>query len=377
MRVLLLVFIMVFGFCLLPFSNGFTSPKGDSERIMSQAQEKEEAGDYEGAQSLYEGVLHHDPENLGALSGLAQVQYWQGNYEEAVKTYEKVLELDSKNVPALVGTGKAYLAMGKQKKARDFFDKAEKIEPGNEESEAVQPQLERKSRIVIEGGYITENPSYSSQTQGEFQQIRIEREKTYGLGLYSAYIQRFGRDGFDTRLFGHYYLKEKTRFDLSLGFAPEVDILPRQNYEVGIAHTIWKVTPEFHYRFQDFTRANTHTLRPALFFEPMEFLRIGGGYEFQNLMVGTTSRNFHGGFAELKVVPTEFLSIYGFYSYAQRGFEAGRIGNPFVNYKAHIGGGGVQFEFLGAYSVGFEAEGENRNNRETSSSYRLSLGYVF
>ena len=53
----------------------------------------------------------------------------------------KILKMEPDNVPALIGTGKAYLALGKQRKAQEYFNRAEKLEPEEEEVEAIKPQL--------------------------------------------------------------------------------------------------------------------------------------------------------------------------------------------------------------------------------------------
>lgn len=363
---------------LLATTSSFAaSKKSGPEKIVQQAAAKENAGDYEGAAALYESVLKYHPDFGPALLGLAQVQYWQGHYENSIKTYEKFLGYNPDSVEAQVGIGKAYLALGKSKKADDYFARAKKRDPGNKEVESAEPLLGSDTHIRFMGGYIAEELSYATDAAGEYQEIRITKEKKFGFGLYNAYLNRFGRQAFNTKLFGHYYFLENTRADLGVSFAPNAVIVPRQSYTVGMAHHISKFTPELHYTFEDFTRANTHTLEAALFVEPAEWLRIGGGYEFQSLMIGTTSQNFHGGFGKIKFTPTQWLTVDGFLGSHRRGFEAGRNPSPFVNYRALTGGGGIRFDFVTSFSLGFEVSVEDRDNNETAATYILSVGYLF
>lgn len=351
--------------------------KSGPEKIVAQAQAKEKGGDYQGAQILYESVLQRQPDYAPALLGLGQVQYWQGDYAGAVKTYEKLLGYDPGHIEALVGIGKAYLAMGKSKKAQEYFDRAKKKEPKNEEVETVEPLLGGQTWIRMLGGFMGEAYSYDADGIGEFQEISITKEKKFGVGLFNSYQVRFGRSAFDNKIFGHWYFLENTRADLSVSFSPVAIIVPKQSYRLGLAQTVSKFTPEIHYTFQDFAQANTNALELALYFDLTEWLRAGGGYEFQNLKFATTTQNFHAGFAKLEFTPAQWLLLHASYANRGSGFEAGRNPTPFVNYRAHVAGGGIRFEFLSAYSVGFEAFWENRDNNESKSSYRFTAGYVF
>ena len=132
-----------------PTNSAFAASPSNPDKIITQAQTKEEAGDYEGAQALYESVLKYHPDYVPALMGLAQVHYWQGHYQLSIDTYAKILEHEPDHVKALVGTGKAYLAMGKQKKGQEFFNRAEKIEPSNEEAESLKPQISKKTKLPL------------------------------------------------------------------------------------------------------------------------------------------------------------------------------------------------------------------------------------
>ncbi|OGQ47776.1 MAG: hypothetical protein A3H42_01755 [Deltaproteobacteria bacterium RIFCSPLOWO2_02_FULL_46_8] len=345
--------------------------------LFQEAEDKIQEGNYEGAQSTYEEILDENSNDIKALSGLAQVLYWQGDYDGAIAQYSKILEEDPKNVDALVGTGKAYLAAGKERKAQVFFNRAEKIEPSNEEVAAVSPQIDKKSNIEILGGYILGSFNYAAQMQGEYQKLTISKERSYSFGLNSSYVNKFTQNGFNTELFGQYYLFENTRVDANLSFAPEVAIFPRQSYGAGLAQTFWLLTPEVHYLFEDYRQANIQTVRPALYLAPFEIIKIGGGYQFQSVTFGGTRRNLNGCFAEIYFTPLEWLSLNGYYLRTNNVFEAGRFPTPFVNFKSNIGGGGIDLRFIASYSAHFDARYESRNNGETSQIYTFSGGYSF
>lgn len=355
----------------------FASPNTPPEKKIQQAVQKEEAGDYKAAEGLYQEVLTDYPDYEPALLGLAEVLYWEGKYEASLKNYLKLLEKNPNHFDGLIGISKVYLAFGNQKKAEEYLAKAEKIDPENKELKGLSPQLERKTRTRIHGGYITQNLSYGADAQSEFQSVEVTKEKTYGLGLRTTYTKKFNLNGFDTNIFGHYYFKEKTRVDLGVGFAPKVNILPQQSYTVGLAHTVWKVTPEIHYTFQDYAQANLHFIKPAVYTEPVSFLRVGGGYEYHLLTFGGTNQTRHSGFARAEVSASEWLSLNAFYKRTSQGFEGGRAPNAFVNYKAHVAGGGIGLDFMASTSIHFDAYTEKRNNGEDVASYTLAIGYVF
>ena len=347
------------------------------EKTMKQAEAKEQEGDYEGAQTLYESILAHHPDYAPALLGLSQTKYWQGNYQGAVDTYAKILKIEPDNVPALIGTGKAYLALGKQRKAQEYFNRAEKLEPEEEEVEAIKPQLEKKTQLEVNIGYLTQKMNYASQAQGEYQEVRIMREKTYSAGLNTIFMKKFDREAFNTRLFGSFNPFENTRLSGGLNFAPKTNLYAEIGGQFGLAQDFWKFTAEVDYDFEGYEQATTNTLRPALFYQPFEFLKLGGGYEYQNLRFANVRRNFNGGFFEARVTPMQTLSVYATYAYIQRGFEAGRRPSPYINYTANVGGGGFIFDFLGGYRVRFDLVYEKRDIGEYQTTYNLSAGYLF
>ncbi len=369
----LIIFSLFFLSPLFSASAAETGP----EKVVKQAHAKELEGDYERAQSLYESIIKNYPDYEPALVGLGQVKYWQGNYQGAIDTYAKILKIDPDHVGALVGTGKAYLALGKQRKAQEYFNRAEKLEPNEEEVAAVRPQLEHKTKMEINAGYLTQDMNYASEAQGEYQEIRVTKEKGYGLGLTAVYLNKFSQTGLDTRVYGNYYFFEGTRLDLGLDFSPKTNLFPEVGADFGLAQTVWKITGEVHYNYQNYAQATTQTVRPALFFEPFAFLKIGGGYEYQNLRFGNVRRNLNGGFGEVRVTPVEWFSVYGFYSHIQRGFEAGRRPSPYINYTANVGGGGVVFDLMGGYRLRFDGSYEKRNINEYQATINISAGYLF
>lgn len=349
-----------------------------ADSSIQKALQKEEVGDYEAAQAIYEDILKEKPEDELALYGLAQVHYWQGHYSKSLEAYQVFLKINPEHVEALIGISKVYLALGQQHKANEYLRKAEKIDSENEELAALSPQLERKTRIRIHGGYTVKDLSYfANGTQSSYQEIEVSKEKTYGFGLRTTYLHQFNNNGLDTNLFGHYYFKEKTRADLGLSFAPSVTILPRESVTTGVAHPVWKLTPELHYTFENYAQADRHLISPALFFEPLTFLRVGGGYEYQRLLFGVNHRDLHSGFGRVKISANKWFSLHGFYERIQRAFEGGRPGDAFVSYSAHVGGGGIAANLMENYAVYFDAYTEQRNNGEDITSYTLAFGYVF
>lgn len=348
-----------------------------SEKQLRQAEKAKESGNYEAAQAIYESILKEDSYEERALMGLGEVHYWQGRYEASIQAYEKILEKKPQHLGALIGVGKGYLALGKDKKAQKYFQRAKKENPKNEEIETLDPSNQKKAKLRIEGGYITEVLNYAADTQGEYQEISILREKNFGFGLNNTYLNRFNQNVLETKLFGHYYFLENSRVDAEITFAPNVAIVPRQSYSIGLAHHFGKITPEIHYRFLDFQQANLHTLRGALYFEPLTYLRLGGGYEWQHLTFSGRNQEDNNGFARIQIgTPLDWLSFNALYDRVHRGFEAGRAGTPFINYSGHIVGGTIRID-MEEYMIRFGVTHENRSNGDRGETYLLSFGYSF
>ncbi len=356
----------------------FASSKQSHEKKIEQAVQKEEAGDYETAQALYEEVLKENPDQEAALFGLAQVFYWEGEYQKSIDTFLKLLEKNPNHLDAMLGASKVYLAMGNQKKAREYLVKAQKVDPEDKEVQEMEPQIAaKKTKIIIHGGYSLYDQNYAVETHSEFQEISVAKEESYGVGLKSTYLRKFGRSGFETGLFGHYYFMEKTRVNVGFAFAPEVNILPKQSYTAGVEYRVWKFVPRVDYLFQDYSQANLQFLKPGLYVEPLSFLRVGGGYEFHRLSAGANTQNLTGGFATVKISLLDWISLHGFYERVQRSFEGGRAPTPFVRYNANIGGGGFGFDFAASYSLRFNAFLERRSNGDEVGAYTLALGFNF
>lgn len=350
--------------------------KGPSASSL-RAQEKSHDGDYEGAGQIYKAILEKAPADIAARLGLAQTLYWQGDYAGAAGAYAKILEKDPDHVEALVGSGKAYLAMGKQKKAQGFFSRAEKIDPSSEETAAVASQIGKKASIEIVGGYILGHFNYAADMQGEYQRLAIRKEGSYAFGLDASYLNKFTQSGFYTELFGGYHILEGTRIEARVGLAPETAIFPKQSYGAGLSQTFGKIGGEVQYLFEDYRQARVQTFRPALYFRPLEFLKIGGGYQLQSVQFLGARRNLNGGFAEIDAAPFEWLSLNGYYQRTNNAFEAGRLPTPYVGFLSNVGGGAVDVHFVADYSLRFDLRFESRNNGEASQAYTLSAGYLF
>lgn len=348
------------------------------EKDLARAQEKMDAGEYEAAEELYKKVLESVEKQEEALIGLGDSHYWQGEYLNAIKAYDKILKEHPNHVSALNKMGKTYLALGDETKARRYFEQAKKIDPKSEEAESLEGQVTRKSSIRLMGGFQNESLSYASDSKGEFQDASIEVERLFQIGIYNGYVHRFDKEGLNTLLYGYYYPLKDTRISAVAGSAGKISILPRQNYQIGLAQHIGQYRPEVTYLFQDFQEANTHNLTAALYVTPMPIVEIGGGYQFKSLKAGNNSGNFHGGFAKLKLgTPFQWLSFNALYEYNQNGFEPGRAPTPFVSYNSHLYGGGLSA--TASESLAFEAAlfREDRNNAEDSMITKLSMGYAF
>lgn len=74
-------------------------------------------------------MLARRPEDLGLLSGLADVCYHSGRYKDAIGYWDQMLASDSKNARALYHIGLAYIKMGKDADGKQLCDQAIALDP--------------------------------------------------------------------------------------------------------------------------------------------------------------------------------------------------------------------------------------------------------
>jgi tetratricopeptide (TPR) repeat protein len=86
-------------------------------RRYNEGVEAQQAGDLEGAMTMFREAAEIDPEFVPAFTGIATVAMEQGNYEEAVKAAEKAVTLDPESYRALQLRYDAYRNLGDETKA--------------------------------------------------------------------------------------------------------------------------------------------------------------------------------------------------------------------------------------------------------------------
>lgn len=84
---------------------------------------------YKQAKVYYKRALVREPQNIDALRGAGQCDYYLENDDEAEKTFKKILEVDPENTQAFLYLGKLAYAANEYKIASDYAKKALDIEP--------------------------------------------------------------------------------------------------------------------------------------------------------------------------------------------------------------------------------------------------------
>jgi len=95
------------------------------------AEALEEAGDWEGAQALYRGMVGREPENPWGHLLLAGLQGRLGRFPAARAAYLAALELVPRHLPALLALGELALETGRGGEAARFFRQALEFAPGD------------------------------------------------------------------------------------------------------------------------------------------------------------------------------------------------------------------------------------------------------
>ncbi len=97
----------------------------------TQAVELNEAGRYEEAAPILEGLIEKDPTQWAFLAQLGQAYSHLGRLEEATAQYEAALELNPTDAGLHTNLGGVYAKLGRVEEARKEFEKAAELDPRN------------------------------------------------------------------------------------------------------------------------------------------------------------------------------------------------------------------------------------------------------
>lgn len=81
------------------------------------------------ALKILKELLSRRPNDIGLLSGLADVCYHSERYKESIQYWDRILEMDDKNARVLYHIGLAYIKMGKESDGKQLCDRAIDMEP--------------------------------------------------------------------------------------------------------------------------------------------------------------------------------------------------------------------------------------------------------
>ncbi len=100
---------------------------------------------YRQSKVYYKRALVREPENVDALRGLGQCDYYLENDNDAIKSFQKILEIEPDNTQAFLYLGKIAYANNEYKTAADYAKKALELEPQNYECNLDYGMYERYS----------------------------------------------------------------------------------------------------------------------------------------------------------------------------------------------------------------------------------------
>lgn len=103
-----------------------------------------ELNDKEKALYHYEQAVDLAPENVTFLKNLADFHWVErGDAGKALKQYLQVLQVAPQDVETLIGCGQICMALKKNDDAHDFFNRAQQIEPSNENIKKLLDDLQQ------------------------------------------------------------------------------------------------------------------------------------------------------------------------------------------------------------------------------------------
>ncbi len=104
----------------------------DSDPILLQAKQAEQAQQNQIAKSLYEQVLQKQPQHAEAHHRLGVLADQEGRYPEAQQHYQTAVQQDPKNASLLSDIGYSYYSQDRLDDAEKYLNQALQIQPGNQ-----------------------------------------------------------------------------------------------------------------------------------------------------------------------------------------------------------------------------------------------------
>lgn len=118
--------IIVGALALSRFGSG--EPAGAA---LARAQEREAAGDLDGAAEAYEAALIADPASIDARAGLGRMHFRQARYEQAVPLLQSVADQQAADAQLLIDLGTALLRLNRNEEAVAALRAAVAADPGS------------------------------------------------------------------------------------------------------------------------------------------------------------------------------------------------------------------------------------------------------
>jgi len=106
---------------------GFT--QAQAQLLISKAFDLVDAGDLEGAESIFNGLLVLNPFDAAVHAALGSVLHEQGNVGAAEAAYDEAIRLDGSSALARVNRGELRLRRGDRTGVRDLELAAAKVSP--------------------------------------------------------------------------------------------------------------------------------------------------------------------------------------------------------------------------------------------------------
>jgi tetratricopeptide (TPR) repeat protein len=122
------------------------APVSETESLLVQARDLYKKGSDDDAMAVLRRVLASEPMNAESYLILGKIHLRRADLEQAVSSFKTALFWDNRLIEAHVNLGKIYLDKGDCLQAKNYAASAAAIDAGNQDSAALQRQVERCSK---------------------------------------------------------------------------------------------------------------------------------------------------------------------------------------------------------------------------------------
>lgn len=220
----------------------------DEQLILGQARVLSYQGFYNESLEIADSALQLDPGNTEALNLKARVYFYQRRYNNSREEFTRVLALDPDNLEAWIGLHDVEQVAGNDDAAESALARAALLEPGH--VDVVRRQQNDTLAVAAQqeliAGYSRSDIDRLGLRRWYDRSLEYRYRGSSGDEFYlrGQHAHRFGLHDSMVEI-GSVFANKRRRFELSVGYTPDDEILPQYRVRIGTEFLLRQASENF------------------------------------------------------------------------------------------------------------------------------------